>query len=146
MISHPMSFLTCLLRSFLKTSTVSKTASFPQKLLQCLTPFIIIKLFPTPNPSLRGCTLNPFILNLWLAYQTQALNTSPIEIQKGTSPEWKKASLDPMSSKCLPDGLWALDTQTEPLKHPWTFTWVRFHPCETSCRLKTKPRSYDWEQ
>lgn len=91
MISHPMPFLTCLLRSFLKSSAVDKTASFPQNLLQCLTPLIIVNLFPKPNPSLRCCTSNPFILNLWLAYQTQALNTSPTEIQKGILPEWKKS-------------------------------------------------------
>lgn len=84
----------------------------PQKLLQCLTAFLIIKLFPTPNPGLLRCSLNAFILNLWLTYETQSLNTSPFEIQKGTLPELKKASLDPTSSKCLPDGLWAFDTQT----------------------------------
>lgn len=41
-IVHPMSFLTCFLRSFLKTSSIAKTASSPQKLLQNLTAFIIV--------------------------------------------------------------------------------------------------------
>jgi len=74
----------------LKEHPVSKIASYPWKLLQCLTLFIIVKLFPTPNPSLHCCTLNLCILSSWLAYQTQAQNTFPIEIQKGTSSERKK--------------------------------------------------------
>lgn len=46
-IGHPMSFLTCFLRLFLKTSTIAKTASSPQKLLHNLTAFIIVVISET---------------------------------------------------------------------------------------------------
>lgn len=153
-----MSFLTWLLRSHFETSTIGKTAHFPQKLLQCLNSSVLIKLFPTSNPNLCCCTLNLFILSIWLAQKIKSLCASSMEIQKGNLSEWRKASSsdlywiyftgfsnNPVLLKCLLGGLQAFDTHTEPLQHPPSFTWIEFQPCETGCGIKTKARSYDWE-
>lgn len=131
------------LRSHFETSTISKIARFPQKLLQCLNSSVLIKLFPIPKPNLFCCTFNLLILSIWLAQKIKSLRVSSMEIQKGNLSEWRKASLNPVLSKCLLDGLQAFDTHIEPLQHPLSFTWIEFHPCETGCGIKIKARSYD---
>lgn len=138
-----MSLLTWLLRSFLKTSNMGQTIGFLQKSSNASLP-----LSPTPKPSLCCCSLNPFILSRWpvMGHQTKALSVSPMEMWKGTLLEWRNANLDPVSSKCLLSGSWAFGTPREPPKHPPACMWSKSHPCETGCRTKTKPWSYDWEK
>lgn len=118
-------------------------AKLPTSQWNCLNSSVLIKLFPIPKPNLCCCIFNLLILSIWLAQKIKSLCASSMEIQKGNLSEWRKASLDPMLSKCLLDGLQAFDTHIESLQHPLSFTWIEFHPCETGCGIKIKAQSYD---